>query len=664
VPTITGSGDNTVNVSGAIASFEAATVSGIDELTITTANAGSTADFDSIAVGRIIVSADLDADAGGQEVVTVDADAVVDIRTNQSRTSIDADTATGSMTLVAGDVNGTATAVGTLTTGIVTTSQATTNSATTGTTGGTVTIEASDANVTMTGVNAWMQSIVITGDEDVTLSTSAGATSVGSAGIDGSASSGVITVNILDSVANTADTTSVTTGNGADSITINANDVVTVVANGGDDTIVVTDIAATSTLDASEGDDTFTMTEAATEYVAIGGAGDDTFNVGTNTGMQASIIGGEGDDDTLIVGNASLDLTAASANFTIAGVEVFELDATNGTMTMTATQFANNNTVKLEGDSATADLFVVEGLATANVIDASGVTVETTQGVGITYTGGAKNDTITGGAADETLAFGSAANAGGGSDTFDGGAGTDTFDGALVRGVTETGSAASVGAVINLGSTAVATAAVSSQLGEYISGSLTEVGAGQVAYTFATNATTNSTLTSTLVNIENITGTAGKDYLVGDAANNTITDGAGADYIVTGSGVDKVIAGSSVVLTAETVTEASLGATETITFGNGLDIVSDFVAGAGGDTIDTVATAVTAVGVDHTANTAAASYFFAGEYNATTGVFTGAAAGSDTLIFNGDANADLASIDTFTLLLDVTASDLVADNYV
>ena len=666
VTTVTGTGTNVVNLTAPIAALEAATISGIDELSINTASAGNTADFDSISVGKIIVTVDLDANAGGEEVVNTDSGSTVEFRTNQSRTSVDADTATGSTKIIAGDVNGATTTVGNLTTGQIITSQATVNSSLTGTTGGTVTIEALESNLTSTGLIAWSQNVVITGDENVILNSGGGAASVMAASLNASGSTGNITLSVLDTVANTVDTTSVTTGSGTDNITLNGNGIVTVMSGGGGDTITVTDIAATSTLDGSEGTDTFVMTEAVTAYIAIGGAGNDTFNVGTNTGMAAIIIGGTGTDDTLVVGvSAGLDLTAASATFAISGVEVFDITALNNTMTMTSTQFANNNTVKLEGAGAN-DIFTVEGLATANVINAENLTTNATQNVTLNYSGGARNDTITGGVGNETIAFGSATNAGGGVDIIEGGGGTDTFDATLVRGVTETGSAASIGAVVNMGATAVTGTSIFSATGSYIAGSSTTVAAGKIAYLFAADSTANSTNASSISGVESITGSAGNDYLVGDAGANTITDGAGADYIVTGSGVDVLTAAGSVVLTATTLAVASIIAGQTVTFTNGVDVVADFTAGLGGDTIDTVGTAVTAIGVDHRTDTSAASYFLSGAWNAATKLFTTTAAGvgADTLIFNGDASANLNGIDDFVVLLAVDGTDLAANNFI
>ena len=76
------------------------------------------------------------------------------ITTNQTAVDIDvAGTTTDTVSIIAGDVNGSSSTVGTLSLGAVATTEGTANSATTGDTrGGTVTFTANDANLTMAGL--------------------------------------------------------------------------------------------------------------------------------------------------------------------------------------------------------------------------------------------------------------------------------------------------------------------------------------------------------------------------------------------------------------------------------------------------------------------------------------------------------------------------------
>ena len=109
-----------------------------------------------------------------------------------------------------------------------------------------------------------------------------------------------------------------------------------------------------------------------------------------------------------------------------------------------------------------------------------------------------------------------------------------------------------------------------------------------------------------------------------------------------------------------------MGATETITFGNGVDIINGFTAGTGKDSIDSTHTAVltTAVGVNTTADNSATSYYLDGNYVAATGVFTGATTGADLLIWVGTAGSGLSAVDTFTVLVGVAQGDLHTDNFI
>ena len=128
-----------------------------------------------------------------------------------------------------------------------------------------------------------------------------------------------------------------------------------------------------------------------------------------------------------------------------------------------------------------------------------------------------------------------------GADTLAGGAGTDTLDVSTNVGVTETGSAnASTGVVVNLGSTALTNTSIYTNVADYIAGGLSSVASGQVAHLYAADLTTNSAVIDTVSGFENVTGSAGADYIVGDSGANNITTGAGADYIVPGLGNDTV----------------------------------------------------------------------------------------------------------------------------
>ena len=215
--------------------------------------------------------------------------------------------------------------------GAVATTEGTANSATTGDTrGGTVTFTANDANLTMAGLTAWSQNVVITGDEDVTLST-ATTNSVSSQGISAVGLTGNLTVTIAHT-GNVANTASVTAGSGDDNIDIETETgAITVDAGAGADTITLTSVGALATINANEGNDTIEMDEDTGAYVVLGGAGDDTYDFGSETGMNATIVDSAGADDTILLSGASMNTCYLEA-FSMSGIEVFQMGSNNFTL--------------------------------------------------------------------------------------------------------------------------------------------------------------------------------------------------------------------------------------------------------------------------------------------------------------------------------------------
>ena len=185
---------------------------------------------------------------------------------------------------------------------------------------------------------------------------------------------------------------------------------------------------------------------------------------------------------------------------------------------------------------------------------------------------------------------------------------------------------------------------------------------------------------------DTISGGAAADILNGGAGNDTISGGAGDDAVTAGTGADTISGGDgddtfvqlladSVVATAQTIAAAgTIAAADTITFGNGLDIYTDFVAGNASETIDTdnAGSSLTSlIGQDETALTDNVLTFASGTYDAATGIFTIAAdgAGADTLIIdvdntNNDASDVLSTSSSMFLLQGVDSDTLVAADFV
>ncbi len=86
----------------------------------------------------------------------------------------------------------------------------------------------------------------------------------------------------------------------------------------------------------------------------------------------------------------------------------------------------------------------------------------------------------------------------------------------------------------------------------------------------------NTTLTDTLISIENIIGAGGNDTIIGSTANNRINGGTGSDLINGGAGNDTVTGGTGA---------------DTFVIGQGIDTITDFSA-AQNDKIQVDATAL------------------------------------------------------------------------
>ena len=277
-----------------------------------------------------------------------------------------------------------------------------------------------------------------------------------------------------------------------------------------------------------------------------------------------------GTSDVLAVTISSAAAVDAGT-LTAAGIETVNITTTDTNST------AQQDTLALVATSATRVTVTGNaGLAytnTGNVkvatFDASGVTgaaadaaslavtftsvTTTANSATMTITGGSGNDTLTGGSAATTNTA-DTINGGAGNDIIDGGTGADVIDGGtgtntlLTAGMIGTAieglnSGTSTGVVVNLGTTAITAATINTALTGTvgISAALASVGAGKTALVYATQDALFSTVSDTITNIQNVTGTTGADYIVGSAAANVITGGAGVDVINGGAGADTIV---------------------------------------------------------------------------------------------------------------------------
>lgn len=168
-----------------------------------------------------------------------------------------------------------------------------------------------------------------------------------------------------------------------------------------------------------------------------------------------------------------------------------------------------------------------------------------------------------------------------------------------------------------------------------------------------------------------INGTAGADVLTAGRGRDYVTAYGGADVVALAndSQQDTVVQGAH-DSRARTGGSASLNSGDTLVFGNGVDLVYGFHAGAGGDRLD----------VDHAGSMWPAyqtpygnswaflgvTYFLSGSYNVNTKTFTVAAdgVGADTMVIQGAGGATFASNDSIVILVGVNSATLVPDNLV
>jgi hypothetical protein len=364
-------------------------------------------------------------------------------------------------------------------------------------------------------------------------------------------------------------------------------------------------------------------------------------NATTDTLTLAVTGATTGASDTLNI------VLSASANTNygvtaVADVETLNIDSTEGTasatvragtlgLTITQQAAPNNNaqTVNFTGtESLTVDTAIAAGTISAAGMTAAaatdaGLTMSTAHTAAQTITGSAKVDTLFGSTKADTINGGVGADTiygGTGGDTIDGGAGSDVYrdNGALTAAAVEgTGTGTSTGVVVNLGSTAITNSTVLATISQDLSGSLSTVGAGQVAYVFNGSAVTNTTVTDNLTSVENITLFDGINYIVGSAAANTINGGTGTDWITSGNGADTITAGAAAdtVTLTETAANSAIDniifeftakasvATET---GAAAGTDNDFAAGTVGDKIDGYTSGTDVIQIKATAVTNAA----------------------------------------------------------
>lgn len=354
----------------------------------------------------------------------------------------------------------------------------------------------------------------------------------------------------------------------------------------------------------------------------IGGLGNDTLDGGTE---GDTLSGGDG-SDIYFVDNAADRVTESNADSLVGGVDGVYSSLAAYTL---GSNVENGNILAITGAKLLGNV-LNNALSGNKGNDLLG--------------GAAGNDTLQGMAGNDTL------NGGTGADVMTGGDGSDTYyvdNSADV--VTETN-----GVLASGGKDLVYVNLASYTLGANIENGTIQLAAGA---SLSGNA---------LANV--LAGGAGNDTLNGAAGSDRLIGGAGADLLSGGTGKDTFVEGlTQGVKISTAMADGNLSVGDQLVFANGVDLISDFVAGNGGDVLDLVnaGSAISALGVSNTALIKGVNYFLSGIWDATSKVFTLAAdgSGSSTLVLQGSAGADIDQNGSLVILVGVDSDNLQAGNF-
>ncbi len=368
-------------------------------------------------------------------------------------------------------------------------------------------------------------------------------------------------------------------------------------------------------------------------------------------------------------------LTAANlASLTIDASQNVDLgDASTNALT-SINSSAAGGTVRIIAASNLANLTLTAGNGAHTVTSGSGADVLAGGDGADSFTGGLGNDTVSGNAGNDTIV------AGAGVDVLSGGTGTDTLQTGTVASYGNDGGASAVlGLVINAGTAALLETTIDNYVqfagANNISADLLGIAASSLGRIGAVNTVSNRI--SAIDTFEVFVGSDGTDYIVGSSAANTITGGLGADIVSGGTGATVAdvffqTAGDSVVATASIGgfdTAAALGAAaSTITFANGIDVITDFNVAV--DIIDQSADVDFDGYITTTVGTGVlgATIAIRGDFVIGTGVFTYSTTGADALVVinkqGATGNLVLANIADDAVIFMGVAGDLTAANFI
>jgi hypothetical protein len=290
-------------------------------------------------------------------------------------------------------------------------------------------------------------------------------------------------------------------------------------------------------------------------YTLSTGAGTDSLTL--SIAQSFSWNAGPDYDSLKLVGD--LDLSAKVISLT--SVDELMLDSAAGgskTVTINPTTFASNNVFNLRGNSAGADVLIVQGTDAAEIINANQVAVDPNY-ASLQLNGGAGNDTITGSAWADTLYGGL------GNDLLSGGyygdtyiyntgdvdagetivepvSGTETDTISVVTSTNFTNMVAS--SFDEIEAVTIASAQTATFTGLQLTGEVIAFSGAAGYETLTVNVGVGEQFTSNLSNaagnidLVQYLGSTGDEYIAGGSIAEVITAGQGNDVLSGGAGAD------------------------------------------------------------------------------------------------------------------------------
>lgn len=486
------------------------------------------------------------------------------------------------------------------------------------------------------------------------ISNSTGTVAAGNWTFD-TATRGTLVVDGTTSITTNGDLSKLSVVIGSDStFTGNASAVITAAGTITDTVLTVASDATTTTgLVLGEVGTTHTDVDISLDADASNGAAFDI--VGDVVTAMDVVLGGSSAISAVVNpdrdGDSSDDFSAIEITYdgTANALDVFNNATTDPTITTLTINTSGSTGANLIDVNALASKLVYTGSTGADEVGG------TTGADSITT--GAGNDTIGGAGRVETITVGSNAD-------------TNTFI-PVINGVTVATTTASSSSANEVATNVRKEINDDFATANVVASESTNVVTVTYGTFLGTAGAANGNGTATIAVTTGMGG--GADTIDAGAGDDTIIIGAGNDSVTTGTGTDNIIilgltVNNTALSTAPSATSIAIAGSiangDTITFANGLDIVTDFTSGTDNLVVSLATTAfetpapTTLVGANSADLTEDTAFQARGDYVASTGVFTLSATGADTLfLLNDDVAADdvLSTNTNFILLSGVTS---------